>query len=393
MKKLMILGAGISQLPLIKTAKRMGLYVIVISRQGNYPGFALADKVYYEDTTNADSIVEIAKLEQIDGICTTGTDVAVKAIGKVADTLGISGISYESAKLSSNKWEMKQAFMEYGVRTAKFLKVNNKEEAHNAFKSLSPPLIFKAADSGASKGIVKVTDAAQIDYAFTQVKKETKLDFFIIEEFVEGTEFGAQAFVYNNQIQFIMPHGDLMFYGDAGVPVGHYVPYHSSDKIEEDIRLQLEQSVRALRLNNCAINADFIIKDNRVYVLEIGGRAGATCLPELVSTFFGFDYYEQIVRAALHMNPDFRIHSAQPCACALIISDQDGEIVSLENGNVPHEDIIQVSFDYEIGDHIRKFRVGTDRIGQIVVKGRSLEGTMKRLEEVEGNITITLRQP
>ena len=45
MKKILILGAGIYQVPLIKTAKRMGLYTIVASIPGNYPGFELADKV------------------------------------------------------------------------------------------------------------------------------------------------------------------------------------------------------------------------------------------------------------------------------------------------------------------------------------------------------------
>lgn len=384
----MILGAGISQLPLIQTAKQMGLNVVVVSRQGSYPGFALADKIYYEDTTHADKIVEIARLEGINGICTTGTDVAVKAIGKVADALGVSGVSYEAAKLSSNKWEMKQAFLEYGVRTAKFVKVTSKEEAYHAFDALSPPLVFKAVDSGASKGIVKVSETGQVDYAFEEVMKVTKLDFFVIEEFVEGIEFGAQAFVYNNSIQFVMPHGDLMFYGDTGVPIGHYVPYELPDMVEEDIRYQLEQSIRALRLNNCAINADFILKDNKVYVLEIGGRAGATCLPELVSTFYGFDYYEQMVRAALHMSPDFQIHSSQPCACELLITDTDGEITELEDGNERHADIIQVTFDYKVGDKVRKFRVGTDRVGQIIVKGNDLEEALKRLEEVKGKIKI-----
>ena len=47
--KIMILGAGIYQVPLIETAKKMGLYTIVVSIPGNYPGFALADKVYYEN--------------------------------------------------------------------------------------------------------------------------------------------------------------------------------------------------------------------------------------------------------------------------------------------------------------------------------------------------------
>lgn len=47
MKKILILGAGIYQVPLIKAAKRLGIYSIVVSIPGNYPGFALADKVYY----------------------------------------------------------------------------------------------------------------------------------------------------------------------------------------------------------------------------------------------------------------------------------------------------------------------------------------------------------
>ena len=51
MKKLMVLGAGIYQVPLIKKAKSMGLYTIVTSIPGNYPGFKYADEVLYVDTT------------------------------------------------------------------------------------------------------------------------------------------------------------------------------------------------------------------------------------------------------------------------------------------------------------------------------------------------------
>ena len=42
MKKVMILGAGIYQVPLIKKAKEMGLHTIVVSIPGNYPGFEIA---------------------------------------------------------------------------------------------------------------------------------------------------------------------------------------------------------------------------------------------------------------------------------------------------------------------------------------------------------------
>ena len=70
MKKLMILGAGVYQVPLIKRAKEKGLYTIVVSIPGDYPGFKLADKIYYENTTDCEKILEIAQKENIDGIAT-----------------------------------------------------------------------------------------------------------------------------------------------------------------------------------------------------------------------------------------------------------------------------------------------------------------------------------
>ena len=83
MKKLIILGAGIYQAPLIRQAKELGLFVIVVSSPGDYPGFALADKVYETDTRDQEGVLEIAQSEKIDGICTSGTDVAVRTIGYV----------------------------------------------------------------------------------------------------------------------------------------------------------------------------------------------------------------------------------------------------------------------------------------------------------------------
>ena len=77
MKKLLILGAGIYQVPLIKTAKAMGIQTIVASIPGNYPGFEIADKVYYKNTTDYKKILEIAKEEGIDGYETVLEQIVV----------------------------------------------------------------------------------------------------------------------------------------------------------------------------------------------------------------------------------------------------------------------------------------------------------------------------
>lgn len=388
MKKLMIMGAGIYQVPLIKKAREMGIYTIAVSIPGNYPGFPLADQVCYENTVDYDRILQIAREEKIDGIVTAGTDVAVITIGKVCDELGLTGLSFEAAKVASNKILMKKKYEEYGVRTARFREVSFEEDVYEKTKELNFPLIFKAVDTSGSRGIIRVNSREEFEGARQVVQANTRSHYYIVEEFLEGEEFGAQAFVYRGKVQFILPHGDYVFQGDTGVPIGHFAPYDLGEAIVEDAREQLEKAIEAMGLDNCAINADFILKDGKTYVLELGGRSGATCLAELVSIYYGFDYYEKLILAALGEDVDFPQESAVPNASMLLRSDRDGVIQSIENDNEPDEDICEIQFDYKPGDQVYKFHVGPHRIGHVITKGATLQEAVDKLQEALGKIRI-----
>ncbi len=390
MKKLMIMGAGIYQVPLIEKAKEMGIYTIAVSIPGNYPGFAIADQCCYENTVDYERILQVAKEEKIDGIVTAGTDVAVITIGKVCDELGLPGLSFEAAKIASNKILMKKKYEEYGVRTARFREVSFEEDMYEKTAGLNFPLIFKAVDTSGSRGIIRVNSKEEFEAARALVKANTRTDFFIVEEFIEGEEFGAQAFVYRGEVKFILPHGDYVFQGDTGVPVGHFAPYELAPEIVEDTKLQLTKAIEAMGLDNCAINADFILKDGKTYVLELGGRSGATCLAELVSIYYGFDYYEKLIRAALGEDVDFPQEHAVANASMLLRSERDGVITSIENGNGPDEDIYEIHFDYGVGDEVKKFRVGPHRIGHVIAKGETLDAAVEKLDEALSKIRITV---
>ena len=395
MKKILILGAGIYQVPLIKTAKRMGLYTIVASIPGNYPGFELADKVCYENTTDVPKILDIARTEKIDGIVTAGTDVAVITIGEVCDRLGLTGLSAEAAAIATDKLRMKTCYEKYGVRTARFRRISFDDADYaDLVAELTLPVMFKSVDSSGSRGIVKVSDPAEFEAARKTVLENTRSDYFIAEEFIDGEEFGAQAFVRNGEVQFILPHGDYVFKGDTGVPIGHFAPYDLSPEVLEDARRQLRLAIQAMELDNCAINADFIMKDGQTYVLEIGGRSGATCLAELVSIYYGFDYYEKILRTALGEDVDFSQtiegegFAGVPNASMLLMSDRDGHIVSQENLNPADPDIVDVQFDLKPGDAVHQFRVGPHRIGHVITKGTTLDAAVEKLHQALEKVRI-----
>ncbi|MCD7981965.1 MAG: ATP-grasp domain-containing protein [Clostridiales bacterium] len=395
MKKIMILGAGIYQVPLIKKAREMGLYTIVVSIKGNYPGFALADKVYYLDTTDAERILETARAEQIDGICTAGTDVAVPTIGKVCDALGLKGVSYEAALCSANKFEMKRRFVSGGVCTAVYQIAHNAKEAKEIIDTMGLPVMIKAVDSSGSRGITKIRQgtAEEITAAVNLALSVSKKDYFVVEECIEGTEFGAQALVNNGSVVFVMPHGDYVFQGDTGVPVGHYVPYDIAEDLLQESARQVELSVKALGLDNCALNADFILKDGKVYVLEVGARSGATCLPEMVSIYYGVDFYKMILQTAFGEKIDkISVRHGMPNACRLIMADRSGTITGIRLPETENRNIVDVSFDYGIGDHVNRFHIGPDRIGQVITKGNTLREAVELMDHVIDQTEISIKE-
>ncbi|NLG02818.1 MAG: ATP-grasp domain-containing protein [Clostridia bacterium] len=395
MKKLMILGAGIYQVPLIKKAKELGLYTIAVSIKGNYPGFAFADEVCYVDTTDIDAVLALAKEKQIDGICTSGTDVAIPAIGKVCDEMGLPGISYQAALMASNKSDMKRCFMEHGVSTAKYFIAHSENEAMDFMDQLEFPVIFKAVDTSGSRGIMRVNekDVDQVRKAIENIKSVTKKDFFIIEEFIEGVEFGAQALIAKGELKFVMPHGDYVFVGDTGVPVGHYVPYDlPEDVFKESIR-QVKLSAQAMQLDNCAMNVDFILKEDQVYMLEVGARAGATCLCEMVEIYYQTDFYKMIIQTALGEElSSINFDHCVPNVCKLFLAEKTGIIEQIEIPKIEDDRIFDLSFDYQPGDHVKKFRIGPDRIGQIIVKGKTLEEAVELMEAVMKDVKVTIRE-
>lgn len=410
-KKLMILGAGVYQVPLIQQARRMGIETLVVSVPGNYPGFAFGDKICYEDTRDYEKILEIARAENIDGIVTTGTDVAVVTIGKVCDALRLPGLSFEAGKVATDKMLMKQNYEKHGVRTARYRRISLEEDSkengaaegnkdfqiikrlEQELAGLEFPLIFKAVDTSGSRGIVKAENSSKFAEAYQRVRENTRKDYFIVEEFLEGEEFGAQSFVSQGKIQFILPHGDYVFQGDTGVPIGHWAPYELEQSVIEDAKEQLQKAVIAMGLDNCALNADFILSGGKPYVLEIGGRAGATCLAELVSLYYGYNYYEKIIQAALGLPVDFASQEANPNVGMLLRSEKTGSIRKIVNKN-DREDkqIVEIQFDYQAGDQVQAFRVGPHRIGHVVVKADTLEEARAKMKEALGKIEIEVEE-
>ncbi|WP_294593290.1 ATP-grasp domain-containing protein [uncultured Bacteroides sp.] len=392
-RKVLILGGGEAQLGLIKTAKQMGLDTIVTGSEGQYVGYAIADKYISADILDKEKIQEIVESEKVDGISMCCSDIGLSTLGYLCDKCGLKGISYHSAQLSSNKLLMKEALINNNVRTAKYRKVMKGGAYSDSLKDLNFPLIIKAVNLQGSKGIYICHSQCDVINAMDKVFMESQLNYCIVEEFIIGEEFGVQAFVYNNNVLFILPHGDRVAkVGATNIPIEHYVPYLVSDEILKlDIIHQIENSIKALELNNCAVNVDMILKDNTPYVIELSGRAGANMLPEMVSEYYGINYYEMILRASLDLSPDKYFednkHDTWGNVLVRILYPMEEGIIKINNIVTSNE--VQVHTYISDGDYVKGIPV-LEKIGKVLSHESSLVESTEKINEYV-NSTFNIR--
>lgn len=389
-RKILILGAGVYQVPLIQRARSMGLTTVVVSIAGKYPGIPLADVFVPLDTTDIDGIVRAAREHQVNGVATTGTDVCVPALGAVTDALKLAGPGYEAARRSMFKTLMKEAFVLHGVPTAEFGIFSASADAKQFAGKIGYPVMVKATDSSGSRGVTRVDAPAGFDPAWAVAMGVSHNKQIIVERCLVGQEFGAQALVQGDRVVAVFTHGDTVTPPPFNSPLGHWMPSGLPDAVEQATRTSVEQAVAALGIRDAVCNVDFMLVGDQVMVLEIGARMGATCLPENIGLYAGFDLYEYILRVALGERPEVTIRGRQPNASLLLQSPANGILTSVAVPSSVRTDpnVVSWQVDVQPGDPVRRFQVGPDRIGHLVVKGDTAEKARALVEVLSAQFWI-----
>ena len=122
MRNIMVLGAGTLQIPLIHQVKKCGYNTVVVSPRKSEPGFKYADHSVYVDLRDEHRILKYANEYNICGIVTDQTDIPVRTAAYVAEKMGLPGIGYETARLFTDKYLMREQCRELGIQTLQYKK-------------------------------------------------------------------------------------------------------------------------------------------------------------------------------------------------------------------------------------------------------------------------------
>ena len=299
MKKLAIIGANESLECFYKQAKKLGYYLIGIAYEKGAACKKYCDKFYPISFADKDSVLEVCKTENIDGITSFSLESALPTVIYVAQNMGLVSNSFECAKKLENKFTMRKCFTAAGIPNPLYKLVKTTMDLDEI--DMLFPCIVKPVDSGGSQGVTKVNDRKELHNAFQRAIKYSKNGGVIIEQFVDGREFSVEYISHNGnhyhlQITDKVTSGEPYF-----VELAHHQPAQISVELMSRMKNMVEKALTALDIENSASHTEIKLDSKGdLYIIEVGARMGGDYITsDLVRLSTGYDFVKGVIDLAL----------------------------------------------------------------------------------------------
>ena len=399
MKKLMILGASILQLPAMGEEKKMGMQVIAVDMEPEAVGIK-EEGVIKEtiSTIDTEKVIEAAKRHNIDGIITICSDFPMRTVAKVATELGLPGITETAAFKATDKAAMRQCLAENAVPVPEFYRVRSKSEYDCAISKFSEKCVVKAVDNSGSRGIqliYDVTDKNAVEAAFEYCKTYSRSGELVVEEYMEGPEICVETLSIDGVCYPIQITDQLAkeppYFTDAGYNQPSLLDEKTQQRIME-IAIAANMALENYIGSSCT---EMIVTKDGPKVVEVGARLAGDCMTtHLVPLSTGVNMVEAVIKIALGEKVNVEQKYTKGSCIRYYMKPTVGlikEIRGLEEAaNV--KGIQQVTMLKKVGDMAKELRSSGDRLGFVIAQMDTPEEAIRCCEEALDKIVVIVEE-
>ena len=202
-KRLLILGGGHAEIPLIQAAQALGWYVITTGNDCKGLGHPYADRNVFADFSDKDAMFELARAEGVQAVCSGCNDFALLSTVYVCEKLGLPGHdSYATSLEIHHKDKYRALATRLSIPTPRALVIKKGDDFDAAIAQLSFPIIVKPVDLTGGKGIHRASTPEEALAAYKDACNRTRQDHIVVEEFVQGTNHGFSAMLVKGKVAF-----------------------------------------------------------------------------------------------------------------------------------------------------------------------------------------------
>ena len=337
---LVVLGAGLSQRPLIERARARGLTTCVVDGRTDRPAADAADVFVHQDFSDVPATIaalEAAGIEAL-GVCSMGSEQAVVPGARLAEALGLPGLPVSAALAATDKIVQRGLYRDHGVPSAGFASARTLADALAAYDALGPRVIIKPTDGAAQRGVGDVQTRDDVAAAFEHAQRESRSGEVIVEEHLSGLEYTVNAFVLGGVFHPVsVTLRELAPAPAVGICVAHRYPCGRSDEDVAAIVDVVRRAALAIGVDAAPIYAQVRFGEDGPRMIECGARLGGGSDAQLAELVVGVDMMEPVLDAALGLLDGERL-TPRPMPepfghSRFVIPDAPGRIVRADEGS------------------------------------------------------------
>lgn len=381
-KKVLIFGVGPLQKSIINRAKLMGLFTMGIDPakdatcKDEVDAFEVVGGQDYEGTC------AVVEKYGIDAIVTAATDKPLVMMARIAEKYGFPFYSVETARWSTDKFQMKQRFMEGGVPCAKGRLVKTVAEVED----FEYPVIIKPRDNSGSRGVKLCRSKEELSASMNEAFEVSKLDTILVEEFIEGPEYSIESLHYDGKGEVIQFTEKKTTEFPYNVELGHIQPANISKENQEKIREIVAKIGKALHFENCPSHTELKINERGIYVIETSPRLGGDYITSTLTPLStGINVEDQLLHIALGDKIEIEPKQVQYSGVRFFAFDEGREIKHVPDAEFvkgwPH--VVDFSFNLKEGDKVNRITSSLNRYGQLILQAGNRDAIEEAFDKYE----------
>lgn len=385
MKKIMVVGVGWEQVPLIQKAKKRGLYVVATTwwDKDKIP----ADKIYTADSRDLNMLENIMLEENPDYIIADECDYSMYAVAYLAQKYHLPGPSLGIQTITNNKFLQRECVKNSGVLQPEYCLCWDMDMGMEFAAQIGYPVMIKPLDNRGSIGVSKVRVQKDFEKAWLLAVEHSHSRLCIVEKCITGEVVTADGFCDSSGFEFIAASTKDMYENNDNVAKILYYPGKFSDYTRNRIKQSTELVAEAIGVKYGFVHIEFIIEEGTgdIYLVEIANRGGGVFISNIIlEQITGIDYTGALLDLAMGQKVDVRCNQIYISKAMLYFLKLEGR-VSLEKCRDKFMDNCRVIYanKYQKGTDVES-KASAGRQGVIVFAGQDFDEMLlegKRFEK------------
>lgn len=391
MKSVLITGGSHAELPMIRSAKQLGYYVITTGANDEGIGHREADKYIKGDYSDKEFVYKLAKENKVDAIVSGCNDFAYLSTAYACEKLGLPGHdSYEKACIIHHKDNFRKLTASLGIRTPKMMNCMNIEDLLKACDTIGYPVVIKPVDLTGGKGVLVCQNNEEAVMAYHNAMDVTRESEIIVEEYINGTNHGASVLLKNGKVVFGFVDNE-QYYHNKYLVSGACFPSDVAQCTMVSLFQSIEKIAGALQLVDGLFHTQFIVEENgEPVMIDPCRRAPGDLYILLVKYASGVDYSMEIVKAECGKEmPDCYAVSYHNIARQCIMADSNGTYDGIRYDSSIKERIFDQIIWARDGEEICDYQ--TYKAGIVFFECDTYSQLYKKVEDFHDLVKIDLK--